>query len=105
MEPISTATLGQLTPSVLLLVVLLMLARVVVKGDFVPRKTVDALLAGKDAEIRRCNQTSADWREAHTVSEKAREIITSTNRELVDIARTFELALRDRSDELGSHEA
>lgn len=99
MEPIGTATIGQLTPSVLLLVVLLMLARVVIRGDFIPRKTHERELASKEAEIGRIQKVSDDWRAAHTISEKAREIITGNNRELIEIARTFELALRsDRGD-------
>lgn len=70
--------------------ILVMLIRTVSRGDWVPRSFLDrieenykARLAEKDTEI-------AYLRGAHETSEKARELVNTSNRELVGSFRTFE---------------
>lgn len=80
---------------------LLLVGFLVFLGQLVPKRTVDTLLKAKDAEIAGANERAADWRAAHATSEAAREIITTSNRELIEITRTFGLAAS--SGEAGGH--
>lgn len=90
MDGISGAILGQLTPSVLLLVLLLMLARVVIKGDFIPRTTVEALLSARDAEILRSNARGDEWHAAYETERHRADLLADQNHALIEVARTVE---------------
>ena len=82
--------LGQLTPSVLLLALLLMLARVLIKGDFVPRATVDSLLSARDAEITRSNSRGDEWHAAYETERHRADLLADQNHALIEVARTVE---------------
>lgn len=84
------AAIGQVTAAGVLLLVVWLLARVVVKGDFVPRKTVDLLLTARDAEIERCNTRGNEWHDAFEAQRYRCELLLDQNGELIEIARTVE---------------
>lgn len=64
--------------------------RIVTAGDWVPKRELDynrlnyeRSLADKDSQI-------AEWRAAHDTSERAREILSSQSRDLLDTLRNTE---------------
>lgn len=82
------APFAQISAAGALLAVVIYIIRVVVRGDFVPRKTVDALLIGRDNEIVRERQRGDDWHAAYEHERHAREVVVSQNGELIEVART-----------------
>lgn len=73
-----------------LLLVVYFIFRAVVMGKLVPKATVDALLAARDAEILRANERADEW---HTAYEAERHVSDATRdhvRELTEVARTVE---------------
>lgn len=71
-----------------LLAVLYYLIRVVARGDVVPRATVDALLASRDAEIIRANERGDEWHKAYEGERHVSELVREQNRELIEVAST-----------------
>lgn len=71
-----------------LVAVLYYLIRVVARGDVVPRLTVDALLAARDAEIVRANERAAEWHRAYEGERHVSELMREQNRELIEVAGT-----------------
>lgn len=59
-------------------------------GRMIPRSTVDALLATRDAEITRSNARADEWHAAYETERTGRELVTEQNRELIEVARTVE---------------
>lgn len=80
----------QLGAAGVLLVTVVYVLRVVVAGDLVPKKTVDVLLAARDAEIVRANQRADAYMGLYETERTSREVITAQNRELIEVARTVE---------------
>jgi hypothetical protein len=73
-----------------LLLVVYFIFRAVVGGHLVPKVTVDALLAARDAEIVRANQRADGYMGLYETERTSREIVTDQNRELIEVARTVE---------------
>lgn len=73
-----------------LLLVVYFIFRAVVRGDLVPRATVDTLLAARDSEIVRANERADGYMGLYETERAAREITTSQNGELIEVARTVE---------------
>lgn len=71
-----------------LVAVLYFLIRIVVRGDFVPRATVEALLAARDAEIVRSNERADEWHRAYEGERHVSELVRDQNRELIEVAGT-----------------
>jgi hypothetical protein len=76
-----------------LLAVLYYLIRVYTRGDVVPRPTVDALLAARDAEIVRSNERADEWHKAFDSERHVSELVREQNRELIEVARTVKHVL------------
>lgn len=94
------APFAQFSAAGTLLAVAIYLIRVVVRGDFVPRKTVDAMLDARDSEIKRCEERGDDWHAAYENERHAREVVVAQNGELLEVARTVQHvmeALEERS--------
>lgn len=83
----------QLGATGVLVAVLYLLIRIVTRGDFVPRATVDILLAARDAEIVRSNARAAEWHKAFESERHVSELVREQNRELIEVARTVEHVL------------
>jgi hypothetical protein len=83
-------TIGQLTAPGVLLVVVLLIIRAVVRGDLVPRATVDALLRGRDGEIERAVTRGNDWQAAFEAQRHRGDLLAEQNRELIEVARSHE---------------
>lgn len=90
-------SIGQLTASGLLLLVALLFFL----GRVIPKSTVDALLAARDAEIARCRDTSTEWRSAYELERHARELVTEQNGELIEVARTVEHIMESLREAVG----
>jgi hypothetical protein len=73
-----------------LLVVMYFILRAVVRGDLVPRATVDALLAARDAEIARANERGEEWHTAYEAERHVSDAQRDHVRELTEVARTVE---------------
>lgn len=84
------APYAQISAAGALLAVTIYIIRVVVRGDFVPRKTVDAMLSARDDEIGRANQRGDDWHAAFENERHAREVVVSQNGELIEVAHTVQ---------------
>jgi hypothetical protein len=84
------APFAQISAAGALLAVTIYIIRVVVRGDFVPRRTVDAMLTARDAEITRANQRGDDWHSAYENERHAREVIVAQNGELIEVAHTVQ---------------
>jgi hypothetical protein len=67
--------------------------RIVTRGDVIPRPTVDALLAARDAEIIRSNERADAWHRAYESERHVSEVTREQNRELIEVARTVEHVL------------
>jgi hypothetical protein len=78
--------LGGLTASGVLLLLVLFIAR----GALVPRKTVDALLASRDAEIQRAIARGDEYHAAYETERHALEVVRAQNGELIEVSRTVE---------------
>lgn len=87
----------QLGATGVLVAVLYYLIRLVTKGEFVPRDTVNALLAGRDAEIIRSNERAEEWHKAYEGERHVSELVREHNRELIEVARTVEHVLESLS--------
>jgi regulator of protease activity HflC (stomatin/prohibitin superfamily) len=88
-----------------LVALLYYLARILARGDWVPRTTVDTLLEARDAEILRSNQRAEAYMALFETERTAREVAMSQNGDLLDVARTVEQvmeALRQVAEGRGS---
>ena len=74
----------------LLLLVVYLAFKLVSSGQIVPRATVDALLAARDAEIERANHRGDEWHKAFEGERHVSELVREQNRELIEVARTVE---------------
>lgn len=83
-------SIGQLTASGVLLIVVLLIARVVIKGDWIPRRTVDLLLASRDAEIDRSNTRGDEWHAAYETERHRADLLADQNNALIEVAKTVE---------------
>lgn len=84
------ATIGQVTATGVLLLLLWLIGRVLIRGDWMPRDTVNALLAARDAEIERSNRRGDEWHDAYEAQRHRAELLMDQNRELIEVARTVE---------------
>jgi len=66
----------------------------ILRGKLVPAVTVDRLTQSWEARLAEARQLASDWREAHRLSETAREKQAETNREALEVARAAEDALK-----------
>lgn len=73
----------QLGASGVLLGIVVWIIRALVRGDWVPRRELDYVREDRNARVTEARQESADWRAAHETSEKARELLTEQNRNLI----------------------
>ncbi|MDT0477414.1 hypothetical protein RM863_35360 [Streptomyces sp. DSM 41014] len=60
----------------------------ILRGQLVPRRQVDDLLAVKDAQISELTTERDTWRQAHGVSEEARRESQDQSGELLELSRT-----------------
>lgn len=79
---------AQLTATGALVVVLAYLIRTISSGGWVPRSTVDALLAARDAEIERANLRADEWHKAYEGERHVSEVVRDHNGDLIEVART-----------------
>ena len=84
------STIGQLTGTGVLFLVLLIISRVIIKGGWVPRDTVDLLLASRDAEITRAIQRGDEWHAAYETQRHRAELLLDQNNALIEVAKTVE---------------
>lgn len=77
-----------------LLVVLGTFFRMIATGALVPRKTVEDILANHADRLADKRAQIAEWREAHRISEVAREKQDAALREALEVAKAAEQALR-----------
>jgi hypothetical protein len=68
--------------------------RMIATGELVPRRTVDDILANHADRLADKRAQIVEWREAHRVSEVAREKQETALREALEVARAAEQALR-----------
>jgi len=68
--------------------------RAVISGALVPRSQVDAMTRQWEARLEREHKETADWREAHGLSEIAREKQAQSQLLQIEIARAAEDALK-----------
>lgn len=73
-----------------LLVIILLVGRVMVKGDWIPRKTVDLLLASRDSEITRSNTRGDEWHAAYETERHRADLLADQNNALIEVAKTVE---------------
>lgn len=73
-----------------LIVLILLVGRVMVKGDWMPRKTVDLLLASRDAEITRSNTRGDEWHAAYETERHRADLLADQNNALIEVAKTVE---------------
>jgi hypothetical protein len=83
-------SIGQVTASGVLLIVVLLIARVVIKGDWMPRRTVDLLLESRDAEINRSNTRGDEWHAAYETERHRADLLADQNNALIEVAKTVE---------------
>lgn len=81
---------AQLTATGALVAVLIYLIRTVASGGWIPKITVDTLLAARDAEIERSNLRADEWHKAYEGERHVSELVRDQNRELIEVARTVE---------------
>jgi hypothetical protein len=81
-------------PWVAVLGVVLAGLRAIVSGALVPRSTLDVLIGQWEARLARETQETADWREAHRLSEVAREKQAQSQLLQLEVARAAEDALK-----------
>lgn len=60
----------------------------ILKGQLVPRRQVDDLLADKDRQIAALASERDTWRQAHAISEEARRESQDQAGELLELSRT-----------------
>jgi hypothetical protein len=77
-----------------LLTVVTVFFRMIATGALVPRKTVDDMIRVQAERMADKRTQIAEWREAHRISEVAREKQDSALREALEVARAAEQALR-----------
>lgn len=82
--------LANLTAPALLLVIVLL----VMLGFVVPRSVLLQVRQDRDARLADAQQQIVDWREAHRLSETAREKQAEALRESLEVARAAEDALK-----------
>lgn len=70
--------------------ILVLLLRTVSRGDWIPRSFLDRIEANYKARLAEKDAEIAYLRGAHETSERARELVNTSNRELVGSFRTFE---------------
>lgn len=78
----------------------------ILRGQLVPRRQVDDLLAVKDAQIAALTTERDTWRAAHGVSEEARHESQDQSGELLELSRTsayFFAALPHAAREVRPH--
>lgn len=78
----------QLGATGVLVAVLYLMIRMVARGDWVPKSTVDGLLAARDAEIVRSNERADEWHKAYEGERHVSELVREQNRELIEVAGT-----------------
>jgi len=83
-------TFPSLTVSGLLLATVLFVLRAVISGAWMPRKTVDALLSARDAEIGRCTARGDEWHAAYETERHRADLLADQNHALIEVARTVE---------------
>lgn len=74
----------------LLLVLIGLVLRAVITGAWMPRKTVDALLSARDAEIRRSNDRGDEWHAAYETERHRADLLADQNHALIEVAKTVE---------------
>lgn len=90
MDIATLAPFAQLSAVGALVLILIFAFRAVSSGEYVSKREMDYLRADRDARIAELREESADWRAAHETSERARELLSQQNRELIAGFRTFE---------------
>lgn len=83
-------SIGQLTAAGVLVVLLTLIARVIIKGDWIPKQTVDILLASRDAEITRSNMRGDEWHGAYETERHRADLLADQNNALIEVAKTVE---------------
>ena len=78
----------------LLLTMLAWFFRMIATGALVPRKTVEDMIAVQAERMADKRTQIAEWREAHRISEVAREKQDTALREALEVAKAAEQALR-----------
>lgn len=78
----------------ILLAVLWRFFRMISTGELVPRKVVDDILSNHADRLADKRVQIGEWREAHRISEVAREKQDSALREALEVAKAAEQALR-----------
>lgn len=79
---------AQLTATGALVAVLVYLIRTLASGAWIPKVTVDILLAARDAEIVRANLRADEWHSAFEGERHVSELVREQNRELIEVAKT-----------------
>lgn len=82
--------LAQVSAAGALVAILVLLIRAVSRGDWVSRRELDYVREDRDARLAEKDAEIAYLRGAHETSERARELVNTSNRELVGSFRTFE---------------
>jgi hypothetical protein len=72
------------------------------KGNLVPRASVDEVVKSLNAQIIAEQARAEEWREAHTLSEKAREVERDTTRAAVQSNRLQEAYMDRFVSDLGT---
>jgi hypothetical protein len=89
MQWLAPGFISSLTPGALLLVAVLF----IMTGRLVPKSVLKQVRDDRDERVKEAAAQTAEWREAHRLSELARETNAETFREALEVARTANAAL------------
>jgi len=86
--------LRALSPMAVLLLIVLLIVIGFIRGWIRTAIAIQEVRADRDARLADSQQQTADWREAHRLSETAREKQAEALRESLEVARAAEDALK-----------